>query len=142
MKSAPSPAIVGMMDAVTLRGASRMTLKLKNLDAQEKHLRIRLILSQEISADTSTAEMKLTPYQETQIQFSIHNFSALNGSTYPAHAVIEYDLAGMHHTAIASGMVRIAAANAVMDRWPVPAAVAACGLLFLWLNVRARQKQK
>jgi hypothetical protein len=100
-------------------------------------------LPQELSADTTTVHLKLSPGQETQMVFKIHNFSALGGSTYPVYAILEYDAAGVHNTAIATSTIEISTGEKSFIRGSLilPVTIALVVLLVL-LNVRFKRRPK
>ncbi|OGR90423.1 MAG: hypothetical protein A2992_01755 [Elusimicrobia bacterium RIFCSPLOWO2_01_FULL_59_12] len=142
LRAAPVPQVLGLLGNAAIHRRGRVTLKLKNLDAQEKRLRVRLLLPQELSADSSSLDLTLRPDQETRTAFAIRNFSALAGSTYPLFAIIEYDLAGLHHTAIASGLVQIGSGHSFLTQQSVFLAGAIASLIvLLLLNVRRHRKR-
>lgn len=99
--------VLGILDKAQFRSGGRLHLKAKDLDGQAKSLRVRLLLPLELSAATAQEDIALRPGEEVTVPFAVRNFSALEGSTYPVYAIIEYDAAGTHVTTLAPGLIRI-----------------------------------
>jgi len=133
--------LIGILEGTVLRDKGRLTLKLKNLEDESRPLHIRLITPHELSADPSSLETVLAPHQEASYNFSLANFSALSGSSYPVYGLIEYDRTGVHNTAEAMGIVRISDSKLTANNtWLILLGILA--VLFAFINVRAFRKSR
>jgi hypothetical protein len=132
--------VLGVLEKAEIRREGRLTLKLRNLEEQALELHVRLLLPQELSSDSSSRQVRLLPQQETVIQFSIRNFSALDGSVYAVYALVEYENAGLHYTTLAPGAITIRAEKPSGSYWMSGAIVLV--IIFILVNVLPSRKRK
>jgi hypothetical protein len=136
------PDLLGIFEHTQIGRNGRLLLKLKNPGELSKRVHIRLFLPQELSAENPAQEIELAPRQETSLRFPVHNFSALEGSTYAVFAVLEYDQGGLHYSTLAPGTVTIGSSGSFGNDWIFGILLV---ILFTWLifvNVRPSRKRK
>lgn len=110
-KTGSVSSILGRLGNVKVRQNGRLNLKVKNLEGQNKQVAIQLLAPREISVENSPVKIDLPAGAESQISFPVHNFSALQNSTYAVYATMEYEENGTHYTALAPGTLFIAPPN-------------------------------
>ena len=96
-----------------------------------------------IEAAPATAQVSFEPWQETTLDVTLTNRTALAGSRYPVFAAVEYDADGVHHAVMGQGMVEIVPSETIVDRFGSSLWIGAVGLgvLFVALvGLRARRR--
>ena len=68
---------------------------------------MRLVLPDELGCANPERQVRLEPDTPREESFEITNKGALPGSVYPVFTVVEYEAAGVHHSASASGSVTL-----------------------------------
>jgi hypothetical protein len=105
-QEAPAP-IVGRVNSTAFDKEGNLSFKLKNSGERPITTKTTLIVPAELSVKESQRALVIEPGSEQGSGFSVQNFSALSGSTYQVFAVTEFDDGGLHHTAIAPGIIKI-----------------------------------
>ena len=136
----PDLAVISKNIAIDKEG--KLSLDIKNLGVNEKHLVASLVLPRELSTPTAQIDFQLGPRSQKSLNFEIRNFSALPGATYPVFCYLEYDLKNIHHTALCQAVVKIIASENLFRRfrwlW-----IGLAGILiaaFLFFVVKNRRK--
>ncbi len=131
-REAPAP-VFGRLSSATFDKEGRLTLKLKNAGARPVAAAVSLVVPAELTADGAALKVSVGARAEASVSFTVKNFSALPGSTYQVYAVTEFDDGGLHYTAIAPGLVKIAAGQKFfgLDSWVYLAGLAVLGLVFV-----------
>lgn len=99
--------IMGNIDTMTLSGKGKLSLSLKNLGDAAIAATVRLVAPRELTVNGDQIDVVVPPRGEQHARFTLNNFSARAGSTYPIVAVAEYDQDGTHQTALVRGTVNI-----------------------------------
>lgn len=139
------PRIHATMKAVELGREADLDLRLKNLDATPRELKLRLILPKEISAAQTENRIALGGSSEQTVRFQLRNFSALEASTYQIFVLIEYDEKGKHSSRFTPGTVKIVAAKDnifASYRAPLLAGVGLLVILFVGLQIYSRLRKR
>ena len=84
-----------------------LSLNIKNMGTGEKQIVATLVLPRELSTPTPQISFPLHPRSQKDLDFEIHNFSALPGADYPVFCYLEYDLENIHHTAVCSAAIKV-----------------------------------
>jgi hypothetical protein len=106
--------VVGRVGEVTLSTRGKTAVTLKNLGDKELATSTRLVVPRELTVDGAAVPLTLPGRAERTMKFTVANFSATGGSTYPAAAICEFDRDGRHYTMIASGVVKVVARREIM----------------------------
>ncbi len=101
------PKIFARMEPLDIAKEGNLRLTVKNLDAKEKEVRVRLIVPKEISASDSLRDLRLMPLVEQDLSFAVSNISALVGADYTIYALAEYEDKERHYLASAAGSIKI-----------------------------------
>jgi hypothetical protein len=103
----PDLAVLGKN--ITMDKKEELSFDIKNMGGNGKHILATLTLPKELSTPTPRIDFQMGPRSQKDLHFEIHNFSALPGADYPVFCYFEYDLEGVHHTAICQAVVKIIA---------------------------------
>lgn len=106
-KKNAAAGVLGILEDRHLKKKVRTRLRLKNIDAVPKQIRVRLLVPFQLSAEPEESSVHMETGAEQQLFFTLRNFSALPGSTYQIYAVMEYDQAGTHYTSLAPSSIKI-----------------------------------
>jgi len=101
----PDLAVLGKN--ITMDKKEALSLNIKNIGANEKHILATLILPRELSTSTPEINFRMGPRSRKDLNFEIRNFSALPGADYPVFCYFEYDLENIHHTAVCTAIIKI-----------------------------------
>ncbi|MGH8508656.1 MAG: 6-pyruvoyl-tetrahydropterin synthase-related protein, partial [Gammaproteobacteria bacterium] len=105
----PAPSITAkwlQLPAVLGQGTAR--LELGNLGDIERIPSLRVIPPRELSAAVLVGPPAVPASGTVIVDVTIENRSALAGSRYPIHALVELDERSIHQTVVASGTIEIA----------------------------------
>ena len=101
------PRILGRLKGGVLRTKRNLDLHIWNHSPEAISARCRVVVARELVA-TVPEEVVTVPGNGTRtVKIPLENFSVLPGSTYPAHALLEYDENGEHFCALASTTVKV-----------------------------------
>lgn len=128
--------IHGVIDAVELGKQARLEMRLKNLDATPRELKLRLVLPKELSSSQYENQIALGGSGEQTVRFPLVNFSALEGSTYQIFVLSEYDEQGKHSSLFTPGTVKIVPARSFYRQYQIPILVGAGVLLVLFIGIQ------
>ena len=99
--------ISAALDGRRVRGKGTLKLRLRNQGEQDVTTRVRMITAREIIAEPPEGDIVIPAGQVHSLPIPIENFSALPGSHYPVHAILEYEADGYHFTSGASTVVNM-----------------------------------
>ena len=140
-KTEPIPSdIFGKMNTVSFWKKGQMKLTLKNLGASESVIRVYLEVPKELTSDSYSVETLIPSKSEKEAGFTIHNFSALSGSTYRIFAVSEYEKEGVHFTSITPGTVTIVEQKSFFEKNYVYLIMVLVILIILFVIFQIRKK--
>lgn len=140
--SNPNPDLAVISKNITMDKQGKLLLDIKNLGVSDKHLLASLVLPRELSTPTPRIDFQLGPRSQKDVDFEIHNFSALPGANYPVFCYLEYDLKNVHHTALCQAVVKIIASENLFRRYR-SVWIGLAGIFiaaFLFFVVRNRRK--
>ncbi len=136
----PDLAVLGKN--ITMDKKQALSLNIKNIGANEKHILATLILPRELSTPTPEINFQMGPRSQKDLNFEIRNFSALPGADYPVFCYFEYDLENIHHTAVCTAIIKIIEPENLFRRyrwlWMVVAAV----LIIAFLSIAIKNRRK
>lgn len=95
--------------AVVRNGELVLDLSVRGKDSINASL--TLVAPDELSCITSDSLLRLVPGTDGRVAIKIRNLSALNGSSYPVTAIMDYVDKGFHRSITATGVVKIGAAG-------------------------------
>lgn len=101
------PNVFAVMEPLQIAKKGKLHLRMKNLDAEEREVRVRLIVPREISAASPIKVIKLEPMDEQEISFPVSNFSALVGADYAIYTLMEYEDKERHYSSSATSSIKI-----------------------------------
>jgi hypothetical protein len=99
--------LFGRVRSTAFAREGQLNFKLKNLGERELRAGTRLVAPRELTSEQAEVPLVLAPRSEQGGSFTVHNFSALAGSTYQVFAVTEFDDGGLHYTGVAPGTIKI-----------------------------------
>jgi len=119
--------LAAILDPVEMRKKAKTRLTMRSDDETEITARLRIVTPREMIAQPSETTVTIPPMGTTEMKVVIDNLSGTPTSSYPIHAVLEYEEGGIHFCEIAMIMVPVLAANpvAVGRFWIVIAVVIA-----------------
>jgi len=137
----PDLAVLGKN--ITMDKKGELSFDIKNMGGNEKRILATLTLPKELSTPTPRIDFQMGPRSQKDLHFEVHNFSALPGAGYPVFCFFEYDLKGVHHTAICQAVVKIIAKENLFRqyRWVWVGLAAALVIGFLALVIRNRGRR-
>ena len=127
---------------VPLEGSSSLNVKLLNNDEVEHNTIIRLHLSDDILSDNNVQTKLITPKGLEALTFTISNFKGLVGSTYFGFLTAEYDVGGIHFTAVSPVKIEIQKELDYLSIILQSLIVLVCAIIVFRLMSRARNKRK
>ncbi len=134
----PDLAVLGKDVAINKKG--KLSLDIKNIGANPKKILTTLVLPRELSTPVPQLNFQMAPRSGKTLDFEIRNFSALPGADYPVFCYFEYDLENIHHTAVATSVIKIIAPENLFRRyrwlWMVLAALLIIALFALVVKNR------
>lgn len=125
----------------TVAGEGEVNFELTALGQDPLKVAMRLFPPQELSLGREHLELEMPGRSKQNVSVPVKNFSALVGASYPILALLEYDLAGLHYSSVAIGMVTLAQPPSTVTKL-TPYLYVAAGLLVLlvaWLQWRRRK---
>ena len=136
----PDLAVLGKN--ITMDKKEALSLNIKNIGANEKHILATLILPRELSTSTPEINFRMGPRSRKDLNFEIRNFSALPGADYPVFCYFEYDLENIHHTAVCTAIIKIIEPENLFRRyrWLWMGVAAVLIMAFLGLAIKNRRK--
>ena len=139
------PQVIGELQPLLIRDLGRLLLTVTNRETGQEKIRIHLIYSREFSADPSLMDVEIAPSEVKSFSITLHNNSALPGSTYPLYAIMEYDQNRFHQTAMVTGSVTIVPTNYTAPMsgtpWLYFATLTLLILIVVVYNVRAFRRR-
>lgn len=107
-KEEVSPQMGGQVTAPPLGvgGTGVVQVGVKNMDVAEKEIKVRLVLPSEFSSPTPEKVVKVSGRGMQTVAFDIKNNSALQGSTYPIHALLQHEDT-KHYAVVVAGTIKI-----------------------------------
>ena len=137
-----NPDLAVISKNIIMDKEGKLSLNIKNLGVNEKHLVASLVLPRELSTPTPQIDLQLGPRSQKNLEFEVRNFSALPGANYPVFCYLEYALKNVHHTALCQAVVEITASENLFRRYRFMW-IGLAGILiaaFLFFVVRNRRK--
>jgi hypothetical protein len=128
----PSLVVLTQVDAAPVRDTAPVRARLKSLSEIPRQAQVRFITPRGLEITPATHALPLAPWADAQVEAQVVNRAVLAGSRYPVFATLEYDDAGTHHAALASGVVEIRGVTPKRDWYPLAVAVT---LLAIWVVV-------
>ena len=128
-------AVSAKLSTVSLRDRGSVYLTLSPEGVPPDDIRVRLVLPDELACPSPSRVLRLASTGREVVEFELSNVSAQPGSTYPVFAVVDYALAGVHHSRAAQGRVSIDAQPGWHRKaWLVPIAI----LLLVFIAAQLR----
>ncbi len=125
----------------SLKGSSVLPVELANRGERPRRVELALLTSKDIRVDDREREVELGPWAREKVEFRLENFSALEGSVYPAFALVSYLEDGRRYSGLASVPVAIETPPAWTLR-PVVAAAVVLVIAFVIFAVIYLKKQQ
>lgn len=117
VNSETSSKVSGSIEDVDLINEKEFMLMIENNDVETKNVRIKMLVPDEIKIDKSAGNLRLKPGTKGQIRYNLKSSSALPGSTYLIHALLEYEEDGKHYTSIITGSVNVIQQQSLFKRF-------------------------
>jgi len=136
------PKIAVRMKPLEMAEEDKLHLTVKNLDANEKEISVRLITPKEITPREPLRVLNLAPKEHQVLYFPVSNSSALVGSDYAIYALMSYEDEGRHYFTSASGSIRIIEKKKLTRQQLYLLLGIPLGILVLYLLFILRKKQK
>ena len=136
------PKIVAKIKPLEMAKEGKLHLTVKNLDADEKEVDVRLIVPKEISPKDGLHVLKLEPLAEQTLDFPVSNSSALVGADYAIYALMSYEDKGRHYFTSASGSIKIIEKKKLTRQQVYLLLGIPLGIFVLYLLFILRKKQK
>ena len=134
-------AVIGKNISMDKKGG--LSFDVKNMGTHEKRILATLILPRELSTPVPQMDFQMAPRSQKELDFEIHNFSALSGADYPVFCYFEYDLKDIHHTAVGTAVIKVVKSENLFRRyrwlWVTMAAILI--VAFLGLAVKNRRQK-
>jgi hypothetical protein len=122
---------------VTADGAVRV--RVRNAAAGARETTIGLLAPRDLEVEDPSRRITMAPGAAAEVAFRLVPRTALAGSRYAVHAVVEYDEAGVHQALIGESIVE------VRDRRPQLAqalAAASAALMLAWAILLLRRRSR
>ena len=138
-----NPNLIAKADPLSMGKMQNLTFHLKNLGTAPLQAKATLVLPRELSAEKQERQLQIGPRSEETVDYTVRNFSALAGASYPVYCFFEYDSEGIHHTAVATSMVTILKEESWFRRfrWAWITLAILLGLVFVGMLVKGRKKR-
>lgn len=107
-EGAVSP-LVASVRASDLSPSGDVQVRVANVDRRAHEVRVRLIAPREVSVRPAVARVSLGPGARDTVRFKVESESALPGSAYVVHAILDTDAGGRHASQAASATIRVLA---------------------------------
>ena len=132
------PKLLGRVEGVSLRERGELEVKIKNLGLESKNIRATVVGPREISTSKRKLNLEIEPRGDKTIMFEVVNRSAMPGATYPVFCYLEYDFQDTHYTAVAKGVVKVAAEVNWFRQsfWVWVALAVLCGVVLLLCQLK------
>ena len=133
----PAKVAVTAMEVGKLAKGADLEIRVKNLEAVDRTVEVRLMTPDGIEAAPATSQLPLGPWQEKTLAVELTNRTALAGSRYPVFAAVSYEQKGVHEAVLGQTVVEIVSSETFVDRFggSLWIGAAALGALFLLLIV-------
>lgn len=102
-----NPDLFCLINNLTIDRKGKLLIDLKNRGFKVKDIRATLILPRELSSPRPSIDFDIESRSQKTVEFTIENFYALSGASYPIFFVLEYDKQDTHYTALSSNVVKI-----------------------------------
>ncbi|MBL7212639.1 MAG: hypothetical protein ISS61_09700 [Desulfobacteraceae bacterium] len=136
------PKILAKMKPLEMAKDGKLHLTVKNLDANQKEINVRLIIPKEITPKDGLHVLKLEPLAEQTLDFPVSNSSALVGADYAIYALLAYEDAGRHYFTSAAGSIKIIEKKKLTRQQVYLLFGIPLGIFMLYLFFILRKKQK
>ena len=102
-----NPDLFCLIDNLTMNKKEKLHIDLKNRGPRLENIRATLILPRELSSPGPCTHFDMESRSQEKIEFTVENFYALSGASYPIFCVLEYGIGDTHYTAISGAVVTI-----------------------------------
>ena len=119
-------ALLAVFDVSTIRGQTEVPVRVHNESDQAINARYRILTPRELVTQGAEGTIVVPPHASERVTALVENFSAMPGSQYGMHAILEYEQDGLHYTTTAGTSVQVFPEGAAktVSFWVVVAAVA------------------
>jgi hypothetical protein len=131
--------VLTQLDTSPVRESAPIRARVKSLSDATRQAHVRFITPRGLEVAPPTHSLALAPWADAVADARAINRGALPGSRYPVFATIEYDDAGVHHAALARGVIEIREAQTTRGWYPLAAALA---LVAVWVVVVVVRRQR
>lgn len=140
----PASLIAVFQGETELGRKAMVRLRVRNKSDRPIETRCRVVTPNELVAVAPEFTLAIPPDDETSAQVAIENFSGTTSSSYPVHALIEYDQEGEHFCIPVSTTLTIVPPPPATSGkfWIVLALVVAAACLFLVPQIRQALKKR
>lgn len=109
LKEDSVPMVHGVMSPIELATDEQKTLALdvRNLDAKQHKVHVRLFLPDELNSDPLEREVEIPPKSIRKINFTVSSLGALPDSSYTIAASLGYDEGGKYYSSITNGLIKV-----------------------------------
>jgi hypothetical protein len=133
--------VVGEMPPLEMEDRGNLRVKVKNLEQNERDIKVRLVVPEEFSSSSSRQEIRLKPGAEETLSFELRNVSALAGSSYQVYTLLQYEDQQYHYANAIGSIVAVQATKTFFERYqkPLIGIAIVLAILVAYFNLRRRQ---
>lgn len=117
-----------------------IALHVRNMSGTKLSATVRLLLPENIEIVQPAAPIEIAAWANVHISIPIVNRTALLGSVFPLTATLEYNDAGIHHTAMAEDVLRVAKEKSLFSQARLLMTGTAVLLICGWLGFLALRR--